>query len=224
METKLRNLIVILIGFVLCYGCKKDSTEGPKSDFKADILIRKLVCYPNDSVSISFEISPKEGNGPYSYQWILPDSLNGNGPFTFCLVKDLKISVIIKDANHKQLDFSYLVRKDTIDFMRYDYRNNFIGDYVCDADHFWYQLVNSEWKIIHNIDRDTITVQKSQLFSNLFCIYELKYQSARNIFSSSWGNGESAQIHFINDSLYYNYFRQSGHWVVINGKKLNNWN
>lgn len=156
MKISLRILIIILIGFALLQNCKKGSNEIPRSDFKADLLIKRLICYPNDSISICFEVSPRDGNGSYTYNWIMPDTLKGSGPFTVNLVEDMKLSVKIKDANSKQLDFSYLIKKDTIDSLKYDYRNHVIGRYVCDFDNSWHQMINSEWQLIHEISRDTL--------------------------------------------------------------------
>lgn len=218
MKIRVILSIITLTGFGLLIGCKKDVTVTSRSDFKADLLINKLICYPNDSISISFEISPREGNRPYSYKWILPDTFTGSGPFNVNLVEDLKISAIIKDANLKQLDFSSIILKDTIDSLKYDYRNDFIGDYICDIDNSWPQVVNSNWEILHKRERDTMTVYKSQMFSNLKFIYELKY-SKENKFGYSWGS-EWTNVSFTDDSVYYHYTRLGRYWSEIKGKKL----
>ncbi len=218
MKIRVILLLITLTGFGLLISCKKDLTEAPRSDFKADLLINKLICYPNDSTSLSFELSPKEGNGLYSYKWILPDTFTGSGPFVVNLVEDLKISVTIKDSNLKQLDFSSIILKDTIDSLKYDYRNDFIGDYICDIDNSWPQVVNSNWEILHKRERDTITVYKSQLFSNIIVFNELKYYK-ENKFGRNDGS-EWTNVSFTEDSVYYYYSRLARYWSKIKGKKL----
>lgn len=218
MKIRLILLIFTLTGFGLLLSCKKDPTETPRSDFKADLLINRLICYPNDSISLSFEISPKEGNGPYLYKWILPDTFTGSGPFVVNLAKDLQISVTIKDANLKQLDFSSIILKDTIDPLKYDYRNDFIGDYICDIDHSWPQVVNSNWEILHKRERDTITVYKSQSFSNIIVFNELNYYK-ENKFGRNDGS-EWTNVSLTEDSIYYHYTRLARYWSEIKGKKL----
>ncbi len=221
MKYSLKILLSILIGFALFQNCKKESNDQPRFDFNADLLIKRLICYPNDSISVSFEVSPKDGNGPYSYKWLMPDTLKGSGPFVVNLVENLKILVTIKDVNSKRLDFSYIIKKDTIDSLKYDYRNDVIGSYVCDFDHSWPQLINSEWQIIHKQSRDTLRIFKSNIFDNLICGIDVKYNFRQNSFSIDLGN-EYRSGYFIADSIYYHYTRLARSWTKAKGKKINN--
>jgi len=114
MKYNLRILIIIIIGFALLQNCKKELNDKPRNDFNADLVTKRSIRYPNDIAVISFEVSPKDGNGSYSYTWIMPDTLSGSGPFIVNLFEDLKILLKITDANSKQLDFSYIIKKDTL--------------------------------------------------------------------------------------------------------------
>lgn len=217
------KIIVIIIGILFFQNCKKEINEQPRNDFNADFLVKRLICYPNDSISLSFEVSPKDGNGPYTYKWIMPDTLNGSGPFTVNLLKDLNILVKITDANSKQLDFSSLIKKDTIDPLKYDYRNNVVGKYLCDFVESYPLMTDSGWKIIDKKYQDTLKVYKSKVFNNIICRsnIELIYNSKTNEFGWSTGNTWS-YVHIINDTIYYSYTRLGRAWSTAKGKKLNN--
>lgn len=209
------------------YIIKKDTIDfleyDYRNDFNADLLIKRLICYPNDSISLNFEVSPKDGNGPYTYKWIMPDTLNGSGPFTVNLVKDLKILVKIIDANSKQLDFSFLIKKDTIDPLKNDYRNEVVGKYLCDFISTSPIYTDSGWKLIDKKFQDTLKVYKSEIFNNIICRsnIELIYDLKRNEFGWSTGNTWS-YVHVINDSIYYSYTRLARYWVKAKGKRINN--
>lgn len=222
MKNYLKVLISLSIVCALFHSCDKEFDE-PRSDFKADLLVDRLICYPNDSISLSFELVPKEGNGPYSYQWIMPDTMKGNGPFTVNLKQDLKILVKITDADSKQLDYTYIVKKDTIDSLRYDYRNPIIGSYISDFKEWYPVLTTSGWEQVRNNYRDTLFIHKSEKFNTVVCgnYNELTYNRKTHIFTYEWGSVYSS-VYAIKDSVFYGYSRLARYTLAAKGKRLDN--
>ncbi|HET6556475.1 MAG TPA: hypothetical protein VFG54_04115 [Prolixibacteraceae bacterium] len=216
---------VLISGVIACalfQNCHKESYE-PRNDFKADLLVKRLICYPNDSISLSFELLPKDGNGSYSYQWMMPDTMKGSGPFTVNLNEDLKILVKIRDAKSKQLDYTHIIQKDTIDSLKYDYRNHIIGNYICDYQEWYPTSTDSGWVHIRNKYRDTLIVYKSEVFNNIACniFNELTFNRKTNKFTYEWGSVFSS-IYVVNDSVYFGHSRLARYGLSGKGKKMTN--
>lgn len=222
MKSCLKILVSTIVICSLFQNCQEESYE-PKKDFQADLLVKSLICYPDDSISLRFELSPKDGTEPYSYQWIIPDTLEGSGPFTVNLKEDLKILVKITDANSKQLDYSLTIKKDTIDSLKYDYRNLIVGKYLCDYEEWYPTLTDTGWVQIKNNYRDTLVIANGEQFSNLVCGYynELSYTGKTNRFTYVWGS-VSSSVYVRNDSVYYTYSRLARYGLKGTGKKINN--
>lgn len=166
---------------------------------------------------------PKDGNGPYSYQWIMPDTMKGNGPFTVNLKENLKIVVKITDANSKQLDYTHIIRKDTIDSLKYDYRNHIIGNYISDFEEWYPVPTSSGWEQVRNNYRDTLFIDKSEKFNTIVCgnYNELTYNRKINGFTYEWGSVYSS-VHILKDSVRYGYSRLARYTLAAKGKRLDN--
>lgn len=144
---------------VFCLSCEKIPGDKPENiDFNAKAEIVSLTCFPDNTTDLSIRINPVNGNEPYSYKWLSPDTLSGPGPFNFTLSGNLLLKAEVFDADSNKTLFQYEILKDTIDFYKYDYRNRLIGFYDCDVEHRWVTDTSTT-----NIEsyRDTLEVKKS---------------------------------------------------------------
>lgn len=116
--------------------CKKDDSSTGDSKITVNTITNNLTCYPNDSISYTFELKV-DGDGVYNYKWLSPDTLVGKGPFTVLLKKDLDLNVEVTDNLGNSVKYTYTVKKDTIDALEYDYRNNRVGMYICNVKESW---------------------------------------------------------------------------------------
>lgn len=125
------------------------------NDFSSEIVVNRLVYYPEDSISLEFELLIEVEYEPYSLKWIEPDTFKGTGPFTVNINEDLLLDVLISDAEGYQFEFMQVILKDTIDSLKYDYRNVYYGEYDCEVffDDY-YNGNDSSYKEIVTITRD----------------------------------------------------------------------
>jgi len=161
---------LILASFILLCSCKKQGEEvhANSNKFKVGIGISSLVCFPDDSISLSFQINAADGKPPYSYNWINPAGLKGAGPFTINVKSDVTLQVEVVDSIDDKVNLQYLIKKDTIDSLKYDFRNMFTGIYACEVIYRWATLDSNG--VIHGHDTtysDTLTVSKHAQFNML---------------------------------------------------------
>lgn len=213
--------ILILVIIVILQSCKRD--HEPLT-FENDIKITNLICYPNDSISMTFSITSTEGNPPYNYKWIKPDYLNGNGPFTIEIDGDINLQLEVTDANNSKVNFQYEIKKDTIDPLKYDYRNSLVGRYKCDA---VYTSTSSDgsgnWITQKTKFQDTIEVKKNLNFTRLsfsginVAVSEVDFNFKNSTFSGYHTSGE-----INNDSIsMYTYYTPVGLYNYrYNGVKI----
>ncbi|MCF8381382.1 MAG: hypothetical protein K9H49_17545 [Bacteroidales bacterium] len=194
--------LAILIPFT--FSCEKESS--PKLNFK--FFATDIVYYPEKHVSITFDIIPVGDNDPYTLSWVQPDSLNEVGPFTININSNLILDFEIMDKENTTERFSYEIKIDTLDSLKYDYRNDYTGMYCCN--------VSSSYDGVVNYYEDTITVVKNSIFSRLNILtrndiaknYEgnvMYYLNTGGSTSYPDGNfyGYHSGVLFSNDSIHY---------------------
>lgn len=142
------------------------------NEISGEFVLNNMVCYPDDSIFLEFEVFFSAEKEPFTYQWIYPDTFSGTGPFTVGLREDLLLDVLITDAENEQFEYIHLIRKDTIDPLNYDYRESYSGDYDCEIVDYQNHVVPHVY--IHS--RDTIAVTRDDDFSRIIVVgYSLKF-------------------------------------------------
>ncbi len=126
---------MILVAFLVLFSCKKESEEENSTDnhLKVSASVTRLVYFPYDSISLTFLIEATNGTPPYSYHWINPPGFTGAGPFTIDVESDTTLEIEVSDAGNEKINYLYEIRKDTIDPLRYDYRDLYVGRYDCEV-------------------------------------------------------------------------------------------
>jgi hypothetical protein len=179
----------------------KDEIKSLNVDFK----IIDLIYYPDDSIPLTFMITSTNGIQPYNYNWINPDTLVGEGPFTIDLSNNSIFYVEVKDADNNKVILHYEIRKDTIDRLKYDYRNDFIGLYNCEVIYSW--VVDSNGIYIgrnYDIYQDTIEVIKHSDFQKINIsnvVSDLNFSYRDSTFSGYHTSGK-----FKGDSIIFYFF------------------
>lgn len=153
--------IFLFLFIIFSQACNKDKEQ---LDFDIEIIFTDLIFYPNDSISITFFIEPKGGTPPYKFNWINPQLIDSKGPFTIIIADDYVFDLTVIDANNTHINFQYEILKDTIDRLKYDYRNSLIGNYNCQVLHRWVEDSNGIYIPYENIFQDTIEVTKNNDF------------------------------------------------------------
>ncbi|MCJ7450041.1 MAG: hypothetical protein MUO72_20400, partial [Bacteroidales bacterium] len=186
------------------------------NNFNSTLQVDRLICYPNDSISFTFEISVTGGQGIYAFNWINPDTLNGKGPITIYLKENLSLKVEISDSLNGKVLFDFQVKKDTIDSLIYDYRNEYIGFYDCTVNY----KDSYQNPTVYSTYKDTIEVIKHSNFKKLQIsnIQDVDFNFKKLTF---WGYHLSGK--FQNDSIEFYYYMTAMAMFsyTYNGKKLN---
>lgn len=212
--------ISFLLYLVVCFSCKTDDKDlKENSDFNTELEIISLLCYPNDSISMSFRINSSNGTAPYNYKWLQPDTLVGEGPFTIWLKNNLLLDVEVFDADQNKMKFHYEILKDTIDLQKNDYRNVVTGLYTCEV-LFNSATVDSGHIIPHDsIYQDTIEISKHSDVKMLkISYYDVNYNFRNSSFDAYHLSG-----YFKDDSISFYYFQTPialKNWTY-KGKKIN---
>lgn len=214
MKKYFRLFILFILVFSL--SCKDDNES---LNFKNDIKITNLVCYPDESIMMTFSLTSTGGNPPYTYHWITPDTLVGKGPFTINITNNPLLELEAIDANLTKIKFQYTVQKDTIDPLKYDYRNSFLGFYNCQVVHRWAEFSDGTFISHEEIYRDTIEVTKNSDFTkiNISDKPNLKMDYKDSTFEGYHLNGK-----FYQDSIsLYDFVTPAGlHNFSYKGKKI----
>lgn len=200
-STKILYLTILTL---ISYSCKKEN--NPEIDFVFNT--KEIIYYPDKHISITFEIKPKYDLGTYSIHWYNPDTLIGVGPKKISITRNLSLDFEISDNKNTVKRFQYEIKADTIDSIRYDYRNNYIGTYYCN--------VTYSFKDSTNHYQDTLTVIKNNSFKmlnilnrndikNNYVGNEMTYRNSNGNYSYPAGrfNGYHSVVLFSNDSIHY---------------------
>jgi hypothetical protein len=161
------------------------------------------------------------GIEPYSYHWLNPKTLPGAGPFTINVKSDVYLDVEVSDARNIKEKYQCEIKKDTIDSLKYDYRNAYIGNYDCEVIYRWVNIDSGG--VYHYYDttyQDTVLVSKHKQFNMLKIenIPDLTYYPKYSGFM-----GYHTDVTFTNDSLdLYFFLTPVGffNWTY-KGRKLN---
>jgi hypothetical protein len=204
MNKLFQYILSIAILFLFSFSCEKENSSKISFEFNAI----DIIYYPEKHISMTFKIIPEGDNGPFTLKWYEPDSLNGEGPYAIEINDDLKLDFEIQNAINTLKRFTYEIKVDTIDSLKYDYRNGYIGSYVCNVT---YSSNGYNQYFI-----DTLTVEKNNSFSmlNILNTKYIKYNHEGNemTYSNSNGNygyptGNFYSYHsgalFTKDSIYY---------------------
>jgi hypothetical protein len=198
------KLLCIAILILLNFSCEKD--HNPRLDFEFQTI--EVYYYPDKHISMTFNIIPKSDKGPFLLKWFNPDSLKEEGPYTINLSDNLMLDFEILDAQNISQRFTYEIETDTIDSLKYDYRNNYIGTYSCD--------VTSSYEGSTKYYQDTLIVIKNNAFNMLNILtrfdiinnYEgnkMTYLNSNGYVSYPTGEfyGYHSGVSFSNDSIHY---------------------
>ena len=171
-----------------------------------NIINLKLLCI---SILILFNLScEKDNKGLYTFNWFNPDSLKEEGPYTINLSSNLMLDFEIFSNKSTTQRFQYEIIADTIDSLRYDYRNNYIGTYSCN--------VTSSYEGSTDYYQDTLTVVKNNSFNMLNILTKndiinnnegnkMTYLNSNGYYSYPTGDfyGYHSGVSFSNDSIHY---------------------
>ena len=216
---------IIILCILLFASCEKgkevitpdnNDVDSIKS-FDVDLAISELIYYPNDSISLTFSVNPTKGIAPYVYEWINTKTFVGEGPFTMNIVDSIVLEVNITDSENTKVNFRHHILRDTIDPLKYDYRNVYIGFYKCDVTHCYSFTICESYK-------DTIEIAKHEDFSMLQVSHLIHTSDVDFYFINSTFSGYHIYGIFNSDSIYMLYTESPIHlssWEYT-GKKLYN--
>ncbi len=212
--------ILILIG----YSCEKEKDQLTEFDFQTT----KLVYYPDKQITMTFNIVPKGNPDNYSVKWYDPDSLEDRGPYTIKFSNDIILDYEVSVNGNQIQRFQYKIKTDTIDSLKYDYRNDYIGMYSCN--------VASLYDGLARYQIDTLTVVKNNSFKmvNIMTKNDIinNYEGDKMIYLNSNGSyshpacnffGYHSGVLFANDSIHYTVSGPLGNYYTNNyeGVKIN---
>jgi len=185
---KIQILYCLLILIITCSSCKKDS--GPSFNFN----LLEIVCYPDNNTYITFKIIPIGENEPLNIIWNDPSNFTGQGPFTVKSDSNILLDFEIQDFENISKRFTYELKNETRDSLKYDYRDKYIGSYICD--------VITKYQSSTEYHNDTLIVSKTGGFKNL-TISNLHNNWGMNYNGSDDFYGYHSFVSFINDSIYF---------------------
>lgn len=182
------TLKLFLLSLLLFIGFSCEKEKDP--DLTFDLQVTKIACYPENNISITFNIDPKGNYSPFEVKWYKPSDFQGTGPFTVTTKNNLDLDFEIKDSKNNSSRYTYTIRTDTIDSLKYDYRHQYTGNYSCDGTYTY----NGNEEYFH----DTLTVLKTDDFKVItISNSHMIYNGADNFF------GYHSFARFVNDSIYY---------------------
>lgn len=176
---------ILLFGIISC---------DRKPELSFDFQALDIVYFPDSEIYMSFKIIPKGGNPPYFIKWFEPATFLGEGPFSVKLIDDMVLDFELQDSDKAINRLSHKILKDTIDSLKYDYRNMYIGTYTCEVKYTYIDSVKYY--------QDTLSVSKMNDFKSLLI-------SKKN---NNWGMiylslnqfyGYHRGVTFRNDSIFF---------------------
>ncbi len=186
-----RLILYLTFPFILLFGiisCER------KPELSFDFQALDIVYFPDSEIYMSFKIIPKGGNPPYFIKWFEPATFLGEGPFSVKLINDMVLDFELQDSDKAINRLSHKILKDTIDSLKYDYRNMYIGTYTCEVKYTYIDSVKYY--------QDTLLVSKMNDFKSLLI-------SKKN---NNWGMiylspdqfyGYHRGVTFRNDSIFF---------------------
>lgn len=183
---KILSCIIVLLLSIMA--CEKET------ELSFDFQVIEIVCFPNDIIYMTFKIIPEGGKEPYQIKWNEPSNFQGEGPFSVKINSDLSLNFMIQDSENISKRLSYEIKKDTIDSLKYDYRNRYIGTYSCDV---VYSYIDS-----FRYYNDNLTVSKTDGFRNIL-ITNNENDWGMNYLDSNQFYGYHRGVTFSNDSIYF---------------------
>jgi len=198
----IQRIFCISILILLSCSCHHEEELG------FEFMATDIIYYPDKHISMTFDIIPVGNKGPCVLKWYDPDSLSENGPFTIGFTKDLLLDFEIQDGDVLSDRFTYEIKIDTIDSLKYDYRNDYAGIYFCNVEYSYQDSVRYY--------TDTLTVRKNISFNdvNILTRHDLEknydgnrmtYLNTNGFYNSPTGSfyGYHSYALFSNDSIYY---------------------
>ncbi|MDP3446025.1 MAG: hypothetical protein Q8T08_24455 [Ignavibacteria bacterium] len=208
----LQLTILILIGV----SCAKEKVQMAEFEFKTI----EIISYPSKQISMTFDIVPQSNIESYAIKWFNPDTLNERGPYTINFSNDIILDYEVTDNTNSTQRNQYIIKTDTIDSLKYDFRNTYIGIYYCNATYTYGDSTNYY--------QDTLTVIKNNSFNklNILTPYDIlnNYDGNKMTYlnSSGYNNyptgdfyGYHSGVSFSNDSIYYTVSGSLGFYYTI---------
>ncbi len=182
------TLKLILISLLLFIGFSCEKEKEP--DLTFDLQVTDIACYPGNNISITFNVNPKGNYSPFGIKWYKPADFQGTGPFSVTTKTDFELDFEITDSKNNSSRYTYTIRTDTIDSLKYDYRNQYTGNYSCDGTYSY----NGNEEYFH----DTLIVTKNDNFKVVtISNFQMIYNGSANFF------GYHSFARFVNDSIYF---------------------
>lgn len=200
--------IFILFACISLFACQKDQVQ---QKFNVGIEILSLTCFPKDSIQLKFRIISTDGTPPYSYSWINPSSLQGEGPFVLNIIENTSFDVIVSDSNNVNEKFHYEILKDTIAPLNHDYRNSFTGRYKGTYSDTW-KPMQSQYPVTHIYSGYEMSVTKHKDFNMLKigvwdCSFNIKDLTFSGPYKSIGGQFDRDRMVFYDNTIDLIYFQ-----------------
>lgn len=206
MQTMINRYTLVLMKFMLfvfiitLYACGKKGDDHIYN-LKVSYKTNNLYCYPEKKILWSFLLDVENGVPPYNYNWISPEITYEGDTVNIDLTNNPVIHLEIEDAEKNWGKLTLKIRNDTIDSLKYDYRNQFIGEYIGLMTEYYY-----DWHMmpapVYTSVTDTFLVQKAEKFSQVKLKYRnLDFDFNTRTFSYVYPAYSYTYIH--NDTLYY---------------------
>lgn len=220
------KILLITILLFIGYACEKEKNRMTEFEFQT----MDITYYPEKQITMIFDIVPKGDLENYTVKWFNPDTLEDRGPYKIKFSTDIILDYEVLENGNTVQRFQYEIQPDTIDSLKYDYRNNYIGIYRCNVK---YSFEDST-----SYFQDTLTVVKNNTFSmlNILTPHDIlnNYEGNKMTYLNSNGYnnyptgdfyGYHAGVSFSNDSIHYSasgplgfYYTNSYEGVKINNK------
>jgi hypothetical protein len=202
MKGNTRIIMIFMAFAVICsfHACKKSDNDHIYN-LKVNCKTTSLYCYPEGRILWSFLVNVENGVPPYNFNWISPETTSTGDTFTLDITKNSVIRLEIEDAGKNRGKLSLEVKQDTIDSLKYDYRNQFIGEYMgttTDSYYDWHTMPAPEY----TSTIDTFTILKAEKFSQvMLSSWNLDFDFNTRAFSYLSPSLSNATLH--NDTLYF---------------------
>jgi hypothetical protein len=141
--------------------------------------------------------------------------------YTYNVKSDVNLDLEVSDGNNNKVNYLYEIKKDTIDSLKYDYRNTYIGNYKCEVIYRWATQDSAGVYHCHDTTyNDTLSVSKHTQFDmmQISNIPDVKYYPNQSAFfgfhTTATFTSDSVDLYFfLTPVALYNW--------TYKGKKLN---
>lgn len=198
---KISMIFMVFALLISLFSCKKSENDHIYN-LKVNYKTISLYCYPEGRILWSFIVNVEDGIPPFNYYWISPETTSARDTFALDITKNSVIRLEIEDAGKNWGRLNLVIRKDTIDSLKYDYRNQFIGEYL-GMYHTSYYDWHSMPGPVYTSKIDTELIQKGEKFSQvMLSSWLLDFDFNTRTFSYFYPSYSNAVLR--NDSLYFN--------------------